>query len=151
MPGPVPKPDSQRSRHHQPTFQWRRLPASGRKGPAPKLPSGRKWSAALRQEWEYWWSTPQATAWDQSGRSLHRWAILMDVILDTDDAPVSMHAQVLAIEDRHGFSPAYMLKLRWLIVDDSAPAKKPPAKKTTKPKTPRAQTARLAGRLRIVS
>jgi hypothetical protein len=150
MPGPIPKPDAQRARSHQPTFQWRKLPASGRQGKAPVLPKGRTWSPELLAEWEFWWSTPQATAWHPSGRSLHRWAILMDRIFTDPDAPISLHAQVLAIEDRHGFSPAMMLKMRWIVVDDSLAAAQP-AKRAARPKSAKAQTAGLARRLKVVS
>src|SRR4051812_8501022 len=111
MPGPNPKPDAQRIRRNSPTFDWRMLPAEGRKVAAPALPAGRKWHPTTVAEWDYWWSTPQACAWDQSGFSLHRWALLMDRIHSEPEAPVALHAQVLAIEDRHGFSPAHMLKL----------------------------------------
>lgn len=148
MPGPAPKPDDQRRRRNAPTFQWTFLPSEGRKDPSPDLPAWREWSAGLRAEWEFWWSTPQATAWDPSGHSLLRWAQLLDTVLTNPDAPVSIHAQLLAIEDRHGFSPAAMLKLRWRIVADELGEKR--AEPPKRARSAKAQTASLASRLRAV-
>lgn len=120
MPGPLPKAEGNKLRRNAATYDWTYLPASGREGDPPPLPEYREWSEATRSAWREWWSTPQAITWDQSGRSLHRWALLFDKIVTDPDAPVSIHAQLQAIEDRHGFSPSYMAKLRWRIVDDAS-------------------------------
>lgn len=100
--------------------------------------------------WDDWWHSPSAVAWDQTGRTLHRWALLLDRLFSDPDAPVSLHSEIIKIEDRHGMSDGARLKLRWLIVDDSQPVAKPPAKKAAKPKSAKAQTSQLAARLRIV-
>lgn len=121
MPGPAPKPDADRRRRNAPTFKWHILPAAGRSGPPPALPTLREWSEPLLAEWASWWATPQATAWDQSGKSLLRWALMTDRVMTELEPPTALHAQILAIEDRHGFSPAAMLKLRW-VIDDLEPA-----------------------------
>jgi len=150
MPGPAPKPDDQRRRRNTPTFDWTLLPGEGRSKPAPDLPANREWCDASRSEWAYWWSTPQATAWDQSGHSLHRWITLLDMVLANQEAPVSLHAQILALEDRHGFSPAAMLKLRWRIVADELGERRehtPPSRRRASART---QTAALAARLQPV-
>ena len=150
MPGPAPKPDDQRRRRNVPTFNWTLLPSEGRTAPAPELPSWREWSDGLRSEWVYWWSTPQATAWDQSGHSLLRWATLLDQVLTAAEPPISAHAQILAIEDRHGFTPAAMLKLRWQVVtDELGDAREQPAR-PKRARSAKSQTAGLASRLRAV-
>jgi hypothetical protein len=131
MPGPLPKPAAERHRREAPTYETRRLPASGRPGPAPELPPLRAWSTATLEAWSYWWSTPQACAWDQSGRSLHRWAMLYDEIA-TDGGNASLHGQLMALEDRHGMSPVAMAKLRWEIVTDAEPTPTSASGKTAK-------------------
>lgn len=147
--GPAPKPDAQRRRRNSATFEWTLLPSEGRAGDPPPLPSWGSWSAATVEAWGEWWSTPQATAWDQSGRSLWRWLMLFEKMLTDAEAPVSLHTQLQAIEDRHGFTPAAMLKLRWRIVaDELAVQREQP--RPSKARSAKAQTASLASRLRAV-
>jgi hypothetical protein len=115
--GPPPKPGA--IRRNKPTLgEWVELPREGRKGAAPKLPSWRKWHEATVEAWAGWWSTPQATQWDQSGRSLWRWALLFDRMISDPDCPVSVHTQMNGIEDRHGFSHRAMVNLRWRLKSD---------------------------------
>src|SRR5438105_9161569 len=65
MPGPPPKPDSQRRRRNLPmggSFTY--LPASGRKGKPPPWPL----PAPTTRELEVWrrlWRLPQAVAWER--------------------------------------------------------------------------------------
>jgi hypothetical protein len=113
VPGPPPKPGA--IRRNRPTFEWVELPAEGRTGKPPKLPAWRKWHKGTVEAWNGWWSTPQATQWDESGRSLLRWALLFDRLMTEPDCPVSVHTQIQVIEDRHGFSQRSMLNLRWRI------------------------------------
>ncbi len=143
--GPAPKPDADRRRTNASTFQWKMLPAAGRAGEPPALPPLREWDARTLAEWSYWWSTPQATAWDQSGRSLARWALMFDRLLTDDNPPTTLHAQLLAIEDRHGFTPAAMLKLRWLIDESPATPAKQPARPDAAPGSGLAQLIALRG------
>jgi hypothetical protein len=147
--GPAPKPDAQRRRRNSPTFEWTLLPAEGRQGDAPPLPEWQPWAQATVDAWAQWWSTPQATVWDPSGRSLWRWAVLFDKMLTDPEAPVSMHTQMQAIEDRHGFTPAAMLKLRWRIVGDEL-AERRDERPPSRPKSAKSQTSGLAARLRPV-
>ncbi len=115
MPGPLPKPANQRLRNHAPTYSETALPAEGRQGPAPDLPPLKAWHPATVSAWSAWWSTPQAVLWDADGKSLVRWAVLFDQIATDPMAPASVHAQLLQLEDRHGFSPQALAKLRWAI------------------------------------
>ena len=147
--GPAPKPNALRARNHKSTFDWTLLPSEGRLEPAPPMPSWGNWSDATVEAWNDWWGTPQATAWDQSGRSLWRWLILFEKMISNADTPVTIHTQLLAIEDRHGFTPAAMLKLRWRIVaDELAVQREQP--RPSKARSAKAQTASLASRLRAV-
>lgn len=124
MPGPLPKPADQRRRKNEPTYKPVVLPSEGRQGPAPKLPNLRSWKKQTKDAWNHWWSTPQATMWDQSGSSLHRWALLYDMLVCREGAMPAINAQLTAIEDRHGFSPQAMAKLRWSVAADEVSEKR---------------------------
>jgi hypothetical protein len=115
MPGPLPKPSGTRVRNVPPTYSETSLPRAGRQGDAPPLPPLKSWHPATLEAWSAWWSTPQAVLWDADGKSLVRWAVLFDMIATDPTAPASVHAQLLQIEDRHGFSPQALAKLRWQI------------------------------------
>jgi hypothetical protein len=125
MPGPLPKPAHARLRANAPTFPEVPLPADGRAGDPPPLPPLKAWHPATLEAWAAWWSTPQAAMWDQTGRTLHRWALLYDQLVNDPEAPAGLHGQLLQLEDRHGMSPAAMLKLRWSVAAAEAPT--PPA------------------------
>ena len=112
------KPDGQKVTRHAPAFDWTLLPAAGRVGPPPKLPTGlRKWTKATRDAWADLWKSPQATAWDQTGRTLHTWAALHHDLVMDERATASISAEMRQHEDRHGLNPAALLRLRWRIVD----------------------------------
>lgn len=116
--GAMPKPDGQKVTRHAPTFDWTLLPAAGRVGPPPKLPTGlRKWRKSTRDAWADIWSSPQATAWDQSGRTLHTWAALHHDLVEGERPTASISAEMRQHEDRHGLNPAALLRLRWRIID----------------------------------
>lgn len=116
--GAMPKPDGQKVTRHAPTFDWTLLPAAGRVGPPPKLPTGlRDWTKATRAAWADLWSSPQATAWDQSGRTLHTWAALHHDLVEGERPTSSISAEMRQHEDRHGLNPAALLRLRWRIID----------------------------------
>jgi hypothetical protein len=120
--GPPPKPGA--IRRNKSTIDWVFLPREGRQGEPPKLPNWRTWHPATLDAWRTWWSTPQATRWDQTGVSLHRWALLYDQLITSPDAPVSAHTQITAIEDRHGFSQKAMVQLRWKLAPDEVADKR---------------------------
>ncbi len=77
MPGPLPSKNPRR--RNAPTIPTTTLPASGRKGPAPKCPyelaeAGAKW-------WRWAWALPQAMAWsDGDLYALARRARLEDMV-----------------------------------------------------------------------
>ena len=111
--GAIPKPDGQKVTRHAPAFDWTLLPAAGRPGPPPKLPTGlRPWTKSTRDAWADVWSSPQATAWDQSGRTMHVWAALHHDLAEGERATASISAEMRQHEDRHGLNPAALLRLR---------------------------------------
>lgn len=61
--GPLPNPE--RRRRNEATIPTTNLPASGRKGAAPKVPAAYVLQGAGKAWWKWAWSTPQAAAWDQ--------------------------------------------------------------------------------------
>lgn len=119
--GRYPNPDGERRNRAERQFDWTVLPAEGRAGPAPALPKWRPWTEATLAWWAELWATPQATKWDQSGRSLHTLALLhhelmLDALREPKDrkAP-SISAEMRQHEDRHGLSDKALLQLRWRI------------------------------------
>lgn len=124
--GRYPKDESSRRNRNEPTFDWVVLPFDGREGDAPELPGDREFTKWTEKAWQSLWSRPQAVMWDQSGFTLHRWAVLHHQLLLDDEKvetakskAASISAEMRQIEDRHGLSPKAMLQLRWKIA--SAP------------------------------
>lgn len=60
--GPLPAPGARR--RNAPTIPTTSLPASGRKGRAPKVPDAYALGDAGRAWWRWAWGLPQAAAWD---------------------------------------------------------------------------------------
>lgn len=127
MPASYPKPDGQKVTRHAPKFDWVFLPAEGREGPAPKLPSWRQWQDGTKKWWKELWARPQAVMWEQDGSTLFTLACLYDDLIAqrTDAAKVS--AEMRQHEDRHGLNPKAMLQLRWRVEtpEEAAPAQTP--------------------------
>lgn len=121
-----PKPDDERRNPNPPKFGWRDLPANGREGDPPLLPErpegAKEWLPETVEAWNQLWTTPQAVAWDQSGRTLHVWAVLHNDMgqfqADRKPVPASLLSELRQIEDRHGLSPKAMLQLRWRVIED---------------------------------
>lgn len=116
-----PKPDDERRNRNERALDWITLPAEGRQGPPPKLPDWRTWTEPTLSWWADLWRSPQAVRWDESGRSLHRLAILHhQLMLDGHLEPeksrlTSISSEMRQVEARHGLSPKAMLDLRWRI------------------------------------
>ena len=115
MPGPAPKPDSQRVRRSAPLAgSVTRLPAEGRVGAAPVWPLG----GDAPSVWAELWATPQAAAWERLGwtRVVARYC---SVLVATEVEPTAaMLGEVRQLEDRLGLTPMAMLRLRWEIASD---------------------------------
>jgi len=127
--GAYPKTDGERRNRNAPAFTWTELPAEGRQGDPPPLPAGREWPSATAAAWGDLWSTPQAHVWDQTGRTMHRWAWLHADLVLGKGASNTLSAEMRQIEDRHGLSPKAMLQLRWRIgpAEEARPKAKKPA------------------------
>jgi hypothetical protein len=99
-----------------------RLPAEGRKAPAPVWPLTRPTKAELAV-WAELWSTPQSVAWERLGwiRTVARYCRCL-VLSERKDATSSLLGEVRQMEDRLGLTPMSMLRLRWEIVEDEVGA-----------------------------
>lgn len=117
MPGPPPNPNARR-RNARP--DWRRLPASGRKGEPPEFPLPRP-SKGVLAIWADLWTTPQAVAWEQLGwnRVVARYAKLL-LGAEKSNATAALLGEVRQMEDRLGLSPMAMKRLQWETYDDVA-------------------------------
>lgn len=122
--GRYPNPDGERRNRAERQFDWTVLPLEGRKGDPPALPKWREWTDRTLEWWAELWSTPQATMWDPSGRSLHTMALLHHELMLDEAAEhkraASISAEIRQHEDRHGLTPKAMLQLRWRV--SSSPA-----------------------------
>lgn len=103
----------------------RRLPRSGRKGPAPEWPLD-DWRAGEMPIWVSLWKLPQAVAWEDQHveRVVARYVRLLRSA-ETAPQPImtgSLYAQVAAMEDRLGLTPKAMRLLLWVIEDDDVSA-----------------------------
>ena len=126
MPGPSPKPDQERVRRNQPTFEWTPIPGvSGLS--APGLPDFRIWQQPTVDWWEALWLKGQAVMWESSGESLWTLACLMDDLFAGRVEAHRVSAEVRQHEDRHGLNPKAMIQLRWRFETEesaSAPSRK---------------------------
>lgn len=119
MPGPL--PDPRRRRVNAPTIPTTALPASGRQGSAPRVPSWVKLGSAGKAWWRWAWSTPQACGWASGHEvAVARRASLEDELLVADPgAPKrAVEREMRELEDRFGLTPKGMAALRWEIVPD---------------------------------
>lgn len=113
---PLPKPKDQRRRRNVSQAQWNELPADGRKGKAPALPTRKGgWQAATRSWWSTIWASPMATAWlDADVDGLVRLAMLKDDFA-RGVAPATALPAMQALEDRFGLSPKARRALQWEV------------------------------------
>lgn len=126
MPGPAPKPESQRRRRNA-APQTTRLPLAGREGDLPAWPLAGRQSKREAELWERLWKTPQAVAWELLGwtDTVGRYARLL-AVAEKPKAPAMILAEVRQMEDRLGLTPMSMLRLRWEIVDEEGAAQPEP-------------------------
>lgn len=117
MPGPAPKPASQRRRTNAvPGTIF--LPAEGRQGKPPKWPL----PGPAASSWTSLWRLPQAVAWERQHLVLTvaRYAGLLAQVQaydDPRDVPVSLHAEVRQSAGELGLSSISLLRLRWEIAE----------------------------------
>ena len=118
MPGPAPKPASQRRRTNAPMANTVTLPSEGRTGRAPAWPLS-KMRAGEKARWDRLWSLPQALMWERIGCA-EVVARYVRVVVDAEkaDASAAVRKTAADLEDRLGLTPMSMLRLRWEIVAD---------------------------------
>ena len=129
--GPLPSPNARRT--NAPTIPTTNLPASGRKGRAPALPSWVKLGAAGKAFWAWAWKTPQACAWGVGvGQEpvVARRAALEDILARSEDAPLPLMKEMRELDDRLGLTPKGLEALRWKIVADPEPEAAAPSAPT---------------------
>jgi hypothetical protein len=118
-----------------------RLPAAGRKGPAPPWPLEVQ-SGAEERLWARLWTTPQAVMWERSawvdvvarycrvaveavgsGFRFRRHPGARDEeeeeVLVEDRAVAIARTEARQLESQLGLSPLAMLRLRWVVVDEA--------------------------------
>lgn len=95
-----------------------RLPAEGRKGPAPVWPLELVTDAEAAA-WEELWATPQAVAWERLGwtRTVARYCRVM-LEAEAPAAESAARAEARQLEDRLGLTPKALRLLLWEIVSD---------------------------------
>lgn len=113
---PTPKPPGQRRRRNAGQSQWKTLPATGRSGAAPKLPTKKPaWLKQTRDWWATIWRSPMATVWaDADVEGLVRLARLKDEFV-RGSLPASSLGQITILEDRYGLNPKSRRALQWEI------------------------------------
>ena len=116
--GPPPKPADQRRNRGKPLANTLKLPAEGRRGPAPKWPLG-EMDDRERDTWLRLWKTPMAAAWDRLGW-VDQVARYVKVLRMTERSEVCWpaFAEARQLEDRLGLNPLALLRLRWEISTD---------------------------------
>lgn len=122
---PTPKAPGQRVRRNLEQSKWRTLPAGGRAGDAPPLPSKKPaWLKATREWWTTVWASPMATAYEDADvEGLTRLARLKDEF-DRGALPVSALSAIQTLEDRYGLNPKSRQQMLWQIErGDEAPAR----------------------------
>lgn len=154
MPGPAPKPASQRRRRNKAPVAAK-LTAAPRRRTAPKLPGGDNLLAETRAWWRMVWKSPMAAHWIEADRpAVVRLAHLQDLVgreilgwtdrgrvgdlrpdPDRDDivrvelagamVSVALLAEMRQIEDRLGLTPMARKRLQWEIEEPEAPAAAP--------------------------
>lgn len=153
MPGPAPKANAVR-RNIRP--DWVRLPAEGRKTPAPKWPLGKPLPGEL-EVWREIWALPQALMWEKFRwfRTVGRY-VRVCVRSEQATAGRDMMAEARQLEDRLGLTPKSMTALRWAITDDEVGQRRddgagaPAGGAPKRQRSAKAQTSKLASRLKAV-
>lgn len=144
MPGPAPKPDSERRRRNAPMANTVRLPREGRKGRAPKWPLGGR----AARGWADLWKKPQAVMWERSGDEIvvARYLIIRNLIQQPENADqinATALSELRQLEDRLGLSPMARHRLRWEIVEDEVEERRQSKRA--------ASTANRRARLKVVA
>lgn len=101
------------------------LPPEGCSLPVPKMPAGRKWSAAERALWRELWQSPQATQWDESAASPVALYVAHTVAVLAGDAYGWQGQEAGKLADRLGLTPAGLQALGWTVGEPDGAAVTP--------------------------
>lgn len=108
--GPLPQAESRR--RNAPTIPTTALPAAGRSGPPPRVPSNVALSKPGKAWWRWAWSTPQAAAWDDgSVQIVARRAALEDDLATIGEIDSLDFEELLNVADQEGAAA----KLRTIV------------------------------------
>ena len=122
MPGPPPKPASQRRRRNKAPAVVKL--ANRQPGKPPSLPKG--FSPAARKWWATVWASPMAVLWLEADvPSLVRLAALVE-LADSGEMAPQVLAEIRQLEDRFGLSPLARRRLQWEL-EQGAEAEAGPA------------------------
>lgn len=116
MPGPRPNPSKPGSRYKASRAAVV-LPAEGCDLPAPKLPTGRRWSAPERALWKELWSSPQATQWDDSAAVVVASYVVFTGAVMAGTAAAWQAQEARHLADRLGLTPSGLASLGWRIAE----------------------------------
>jgi hypothetical protein len=126
VPGPAPKPASQRRRRNKYAGEATLPPhgprdAAGNDIPAPHLPD-LPWSTIVLTWWGDIWASPMATKWDRKTDLLPliRLAALTESALAGETKGA---AEARQLEDRYGLNALARRKLGWVIAEEEPDAK----------------------------
>lgn len=92
------------------------LPAAGCSDPVPDLPPGREWSDAERARWDQLWTSPQATAWDESAIGTAAALVVYEGAVFRGEASAWMAQEARHAAEALGLTPRSMAFLGWRIV-----------------------------------
>lgn len=121
---PTPKPAGQRRRRNVDQPQVRALPAEGRRGKPPPLPTKRpSWLKKTREQWAELWRSPMATRWLPADLpALERWALMQDAV-NRGELSAMFASELRQLEDRFGLSQLARMRL---FVEVAAPGEVKP-------------------------
>lgn len=132
MPGPAPNPTKPYSKHRRLGARGLVvLPLEGCSLPAPKLPTGRKWSAAERRMWRELWSSPQAVQWDDSAALPVSMLVVYHSAVLAESASAWQAAEARYLSDKLGLTPQGMVALGWRIAEPGEQADVLPLRSTS--------------------
>lgn len=147
--GPHPKPDSDRQRTNEPAFERVDLGSSPVAKDAPKLPRRRSQRAEVREWWDDWTASPQAS---QFGRTDWRRLLMLVPLVDAyfaaaeakDAGTLTRIAGELRLQEaKFGATPDDRMRLRWVLRPSAPPVPEAPAAAPARRRSRRSDDPRL--------
>lgn len=123
----TPKPPCQRVRRSAQQASWRRLPAGGTPGKAPRLVGASKLPVAARDWWRDVWRSPMAAVFLEADVPALARAARLVARESVGEASAAELAELRQLEDRFGLSPLARRRLQWEIEQAGGAAEPRPA------------------------